>query len=228
MDILNAFISFMRDPREWLTGLLSLYGGWVYGLLFLVIFCETGLVVTPFLPGESLLFAAGAVVGGTGGQLDPWLLFAALTIAAIAGDTVNYWIGNKLGCRMLSNPNSKILKREHVERTQAFFAKYGGKTIILGRFVPFVRTFAPFLAGAGTMEYGRFLLFNVVGGTLWVAIAFGAGYFFGSVPIVESNLTLVLVGVVLVSLTPPVVEYITHKRKAALETTASSHRDERS
>jgi membrane-associated protein len=213
MDFINAFLAFMRDPKEWLTGVLSLYGAWVYALLFLVIFCETGLVVTPFLPGESLLFAAGAVARSAG-TLNPWLLFALLLAAAILGDTVNYWIGHKLGPAMLSKPNSRILKKEYIDKTHHFFEKYGGKTIILGRFVPFVRTFAPFLAGVGEMTYSKFLLYNVVGALAWVGLAFGAGYLFGGLPFVEENMTLILIAVVLVSLVPAMYEYFSHKIQA--------------
>ena len=218
MDLIGAFIEFFRDPKTWLTGVLAVYGSWVYAILFAVIFCETGLVVTPILPGESLLFAAGAVTGSARGALDPWLLFAVLCVAAILGDTVNYWIGHTLGPRMLANPNSRILKKEYLDRTHRFFAKYGGKTIILGRFVPFVRTFAPFMAGVGEMAYGRFLLYNIVGGVLWVGVAFGAGVFFGGLPFVEKNMTLILVAVVLVSLLPATYEYVSHRlqsRRAA-------------
>lgn len=212
MGLIDAFIGFMRDPKEWLTGILAVYGLWVYAILFAVIFAETGLVVTPFLPGESLLFAAGAVTSSAGAGLNPWLLFALLCAAAILGDTVNYWIGHKLGPRMLSNPNSRILKKEYLDRTHRFFEKYGGKTIILGRFVPFVRTFAPFLAGVGEMAYPKFLLYNFVGGIAWVGVAYGGGLAFGSVPFVEKNMTLVLVAVVLVSLLPATWEYVSHHR----------------
>ncbi len=217
MQLVEGFIAFLRDPKAWLTGVISVYGLWMYGILFLVIFCETGLVVTPFLPGESLLFAAGAVTSSAGSGMDPWLLFALLCVAAIAGDTANYWIGRKLGPRMLRNPDSRILKKEYLDRTHHFFERYGGKTIVLGRFVPFVRTFAPFLAGVGEMDYGHFLGYNVVGGILWVAIAFGGGYMFGSVPFVENNLSLVLVAVVLVSLIPATWEYLAHRRGKAAQ-----------
>ncbi len=210
MELIRTFIDFLRDPKEWLTAVLALYGSWVYVLLFLVIFCETGLVVTPFLPGESLLFAAGAVTASAG-ALNPWLLFLLLCVAAILGDTVNYWIGHTLGPRMLSKPDSKILKKEYLDRTHRFFEKYGGKTIILGRFVPFVRTFAPFLAGVGEMTYRKFLLYNVAGGVLWVGVAYGAGYLFGGLPFVENNMTIILIGVVLVSLIPAMYEYFSHK-----------------
>ena len=212
MAIITAFIEFFKDPKVWLTGVLDAYGLWVYGILFAVIFAETGLVVTPFLPGESLLFAAGAVTSSAGKGLNPWLLFFLLCVAAIAGDTVNYWIGHKLGPTMLRKPDSKILKKEYLDRTHRFFEKYGGKTIILGRFVPFVRTFAPFLAGVGAMTYPKFLLYNVIGGVAWVGVAFGAGLAFGSVPFVEQNMTLVLVAVVLVSLVPAMIEYWSHRR----------------
>lgn len=214
MPIINAFIDFFRDPKVWLIGVLDAYGLWMYALLFLVIFAETGLVVTPFLPGESLLFAAGAVTSSAGGaQLNPWLLFVLLLAAAVLGDTVNYWIGKKLGPKALANPDSKIFKKEYLDRTHRFFEKYGAKTIILGRFVPFVRTFAPFLAGVGEMDYTKFLTYNVVGAVAWVGVAFGGGYMFGSVPFVEDNLSLVLVGVVLVSLLPAIVEYLAHRRE---------------
>lgn len=212
MQIITAFLDFMRDPKVWLTGALNAYGLWVYGILFVVIFAETGLVVTPFLPGESLLFAAGAVTSSAGTALNAWALFGLLCAAAIVGDTVNYWIGHKLGPAMLRKPDSKILKKEYLDRTHRFFEKYGGKTVILGRFVPFVRTFAPFLAGVGAMTYPKFLLYNVIGGVAWVGVAFGAGVAFGTLPFVEKNMTLVLVGVVVVSLIPAMVEYWSHHR----------------
>lgn len=227
MDLLRTFIDFMRDPKDWLTGVLAAYGLWVYLLLFAVIFAETGLVVTPFLPGESLLFAAGAVTSSAGHALNPWLLFVLLCAAAILGDTVNYWIGHRLGPAVLSRPDSRIFKKEYLDRTHRFFAKYGGKTIILGRFVPFVRTFAPFLAGVGEMSYGKFLLYNVIGGVAWVGIAFGAGLAFGSVPFVEKNMTLVLVGVVLVSLLPATFEWLSHRRGRRLAEQGSDAPPER-
>lgn len=219
MELIEIFLAFMRDPKEWLTGVLAVYGSWVYVMLFMIIFAETGLVVTPFLPGESLLFAAGAVTASAG-RLDPWLLYGLLLVAAILGDTVNYWIGHTLGPRMLAKPDSRILKKQYLDRTHRFFEKYGGKTIILGRFVPFVRTFAPFLAGVGEMTYSRFFLYNVVGGFLWVTVAFGAGFLFGGLPFVEKNMTIILIGVVLVSLGPAIYEYVAHKVAARREALA--------
>lgn len=212
MSLITWFVDLLRNPHEVLQAFLAAYGAWAYALLFAVIFAETGLVVTPFLPGESLLFAAGAVAGSTS-VLNPWLLYGILLAAAILGDTVNYWIGKTLGPRMLRNENSRILKKEYLDKTHRFFHKYGGKTIILGRFVPFVRTFAPFLAGVGEMSYPRFFAYNVAGAFAWVTLAFGAGYLFGQVPFVEDNFTLVVVGIVAVSLLPGVYEYVMHHRE---------------
>lgn len=194
---------------------VSLWGVWMYLVLFLVIFAETGLVVTPFLPGDSLIFAAAAVAARGDTALNGWAIFLVLVAAAVLGDTANYWIGASLGPRMLRNHQSRILKKEHLDRTHAFFERYGGKTIILARFVPFVRTFAPFLAGFGEMHYRRFIEFNVVGAAAWVGIFTLAGYWFGRIPAVENNLTLVLIAVVVVTTIPIVVEYLRTRRASA-------------
>jgi membrane-associated protein len=222
MDLLKTLLEIVLHIDVFIDGQIHLWGAWMYVVLFLVIFCETGLVVTPFLPGDSLLFAAAAVAARPNSPLDIWILLAVLLAAAILGDTVNYWIGAKLGPRLLKNPDSKILKKEYLDKTHAFFERYGGKAIILGRFVPFVRTFAPFLAGVGEMHYRRFLEFNAIGGVLWVGLFVGSGYFFGRIPIVEKNLTLVLAAVVVVTTIPIVVEYYRSKRAARLEAAAAA------
>lgn len=213
MELLGDLIHILLHLDQHLAWFVQHYGSWVYALLFLIIFCETGLVVTPFLPGDSLLFVAGtlAAVGG----MDPLLLVGVLTVAAILGDTVNYWIGHLFGDRVLASDRLWLIKREHLERTQRFYARHGGKTIILARFVPIVRTFAPFVAGVGSMTYGRFLVFNAVGGIVWVAGLVLAGFFFGNLPVVKDNLTLVILGIIGVSVLPVFLEYLRHARAAA-------------
>lgn len=212
MELLADLIQILLHLDQHLAWFVQQYGAWVYALLFLIVFCETGLVVTPFLPGDSLLFVAGtlAAVGG----MDPVLLMGVLAVAAILGDTVNYWIGHFFGDRVFATERLRFIKREHLERTQRFYARHGGKTIILARFVPIVRTFAPFVAGIGSMAYARFLLYNVVGGLLWVVGLVLAGYFFGNLPAVKNNLTLVILGIVFVSVLPMVFEYLRHARTA--------------
>ena len=188
------------------------YGIWVYGLLFAIIFAETGLVVTPFLPGDSLLFAAGALAAT--GALDVRLLFLLLAGAAILGNTVNYSIGRFVGPRVFRGETShRLLNRQHLDRAHAFFEKYGGMAVVLTRFVPIIRTFVPFVAGAGAMRYPPFALYNVAGGALWVGICLGAGYLFGNVPVVKNNFSLVALGIVAVSMIPMLVEWMKHKRK---------------
>lgn len=215
MDLLKTLLDIVLHIDTFIDAQVTMWGLWMYVVLFLVIFCETGLVVTPFLPGDSLLFAAAAVAARPGNALDVWVLFVVMVAAAILGDTVNYWIGAKLGPALLRKPDSRIFKKEYLDKTHAFFERYGGKTIILGRFVPFVRTFAPFLAGVGEMHYGRFLEFNAVGGVAWVGIFISAGYFFGRIPAVAENLSLVLLGVVLVTLVPIVFESVRSRRADA-------------
>jgi membrane-associated protein len=212
MDLVKVLIDVVLHVDTFINGQVQLWGAWMYLVLFVVIFCETGLVVTPFLPGDSLLFAAAAVAARPDSPLNVWVLFAVMLAAAVLGDTANYWIGAKLGPALLKNPNSRIFRKEYLDRTHAFFERYGGKTIILGRFVPFVRTFAPFLAGVGEMHYRRFIEFNLVGGFAWVGAFIAAGFFFGRIPAVESNLTLVLLGVVLVTTIPILWEYLRTRR----------------
>jgi membrane-associated protein len=203
MDALQTLVDFILHFDEHLKTFVETYGTFTYFILFAIIFAETGLVVTPFLPGDSLLFAAGAIAAL--GSLNVWLLIVLLMIAAILGDTVNYWIGDFIGPRAFSG-KVPFLQQRHLQRTQNFYDKYGGKTIILARFVPIVRTFAPFVAGVGTMNYSRFLTYNVVGGVAWVLIFTLLGYFFGTLPIVQANFELVVIAIVLLSVLPAVWE----------------------
>lgn len=206
-DIIEWFIHFVLNMDTQLPLIINAIGGWTYLALFAVIFIETGVVIMPFLPGDSLLFAAGAVTANKQTGLNIVLLWTLLAVAAVAGDTVNYWIGHFLGPKVFTT-NSRWLKREHLERTQRFYEKHGGKTILLARFVPIVRTFAPFVAGVGKMRYGYFISYNVFGGILWTAIFLFAGYFFGTLPFVQHNFELIVIAIVLVSAVPAVVEYI--------------------
>ncbi len=212
MEYLQYVVDLFLHLDKHLHELIGQLGVWVYLVLFLVIFAETGLVFTPFLPGDSLLFAAGAIAGG--GALDPHILFLLLTFAGVLGDTVNYWIGKYLGPKLLRD-QSRFLKREYLDRTHAFFEKYGGKTIIIARFVPIVRTFAPFVAGIGAMTYAKFLFYNVIGAVLWVGICVYAGYIFGGFEIVKKNFTLVVLAIILISILPALIEIIRHRREAA-------------
>ena len=213
MDILAYLIDVVLHLDRHLVELIRDYGAWVYLILFLIIFAETGLVVTPFLPGDSLLFVAGTLAAA--GGMDIGLLILLLCVAAILGDSVNYAIGKHVGDRMVKS--GRFVRQEHVDRTHAFYEKYGGKTIVIARFVPIVRTFAPFVAGIGKMDYGRFLLFNVAGGIFWVISLTTAGYFFGNLPFVKDNLSLVVLGIVIASIMPAVIEYVRHRRAAAAE-----------
>lgn len=186
---------------------------WTYAILFAVIFCETGLVVTPFLPGDSLLFVAGAIAAQPGTSVNAHLLAAILFAAAVAGDSCNYTIGRFFGRKLFADPNSRIFKRSHLDKTHAFYRKYGGKTIVLARFVPIVRTFAPFVAGMGRMHYTRFMAFNLLGGAAWIALFCYAGYLFGDLPFVQQNLRLLIVAIVFVSLLPAVAEVVRSRRR---------------
>ncbi len=199
MDWLTQVVDLFLHLDEHLTNVFGRYGAWTYAILFLIIFLETGVVVTPFLPGDSLLFAAGAL--SASGSLNPVVLFVLLSIAAIVGDSVNYAIGRRVGPRVFSE-KMRWLKREHLERTQRFYEKHGGKTIVLARFIPIVRTFAPFVAGVGTMAYGRFALYNIVGGIAWTAIFVFGGYFFGNLPVVREHFEFVILAIIGLSVLP--------------------------
>ncbi len=204
-------IKFILHFDEYLKIIINTFGPLTYIFLFLIIFAETGFVVTPFLPGDSLLFVAGTLAGS--GLLNFWLVYLTLLFAAILGDTVNYWIGHMIGPRVFTRENSRVFKKEYLEKTREFYEKHGGKTIILARFVPIVRTFAPFVAGVGKMHYNTFLLYNVTGGFIWVTSLTLAGYFFGGLPIIKNNFEFAVIGIVLISLLPMIIEYMKHKRE---------------
>lgn len=210
VEFISKIIDFLLHVDVYLNDIITQYGAWTLGLLFLVIFMETGFVVTPFLPGDSLIFAAATFAAR--GSLNPWLLFVLLAIAAVAGDTVNYWIGHRVGAKAYSG-EVRWIKKEYMERTHAFFAKHGGKTIFLARFVPIVRTFAPFVAGASQMPYGFFIRWNLIGGVVWVAIFTLLGYFFGNIPFVQEHFELVIIGIVLISFVPAVAEAVKARRE---------------
>ncbi len=203
MDIILKIVDFILHVDVYLSDIIAQYGAWTQALLFLIIFMETGVVVTPFLPGDSLIFAAATFAAR--GALNPWVLFISLAIAAIAGDTVNYWIGHRVGAKAYTG-EVKWIKKEYMERTHVFFEKQGGKTIFLARFVPIIRTFAPFVAGVSRMPYGFFIRWNIIGGIVWVAIFTLLGYFFGNIPFVQHNFELVIIAIIIISLVPAVME----------------------
>ena len=215
MDFLLDFI-FHID--QYMIDIVQEYHTWTYVILFLIIFCETGLVVIPFLPGDSLLFVAGAIAALPDTPLDVNMLFLILFVAAVLGDSCNYMIGRFFGRTLFSNPNSRIFRRSHLEKTHEFYKKYGGKTIIFARFVPIVRTFAPFVAGMGSMHYYYFMLYNLIGGALWIAIFCYAGYFFGDLPFVQENLKLLIVAILAVSVLPAAVEVVRARLKSRKQT----------
>ena len=209
MDLLPRIIDLFLHLDQHLGQLISQYGTWTHLILFVIVFCETGLVVTPFLPGDSLLFAAGTFAAL--GALDLWVLVLLLIIAAIAGDTLNYWIGAYVGPRAFRG-DIRFLRKEYLDRTHAFYEKHGGKTIIMARFVPIIRTFAPFVAGVGAMSYPRFLAYNVVGAVLWVGLFVLGGYFFGNISVVRENFTLVILAIIAISVLPIVIEAVRARR----------------
>ncbi len=213
MELIKTFIDLFLHLDQHLIWVFDNYGLWTYLILFLIIFCETGLVVTPFLPGDSLLFGVGALAAGS--ALDIGWLFILLSIAAILGDTVNYWIGHLVGPKVFHREESRFLKKEYLDRTHRFYEKYGGKTIILARFVPIIRTFAPFVAGIGRMSYWRFAGYNIVGGLVWIGSFLFAGYFFGNIPAVKENFTLVILGIIAVSILPGVIELVRARVRTA-------------
>lgn len=211
MEFIQTLIDFILHIDKHLVEIVSEYQTWTYLILFLIIFAETGFVVTPFLPGDSLLFAAGAIIARPESGLNIFLMMILLILAAILGDLVNYHIGDYVGPKAFSG-KYKLLKKEYLEKTQNFYIKHGGKTIIYARFVPIVRTFAPFIAGIGTMSYGRFASYNVVGAIAWVASFLLIGYFFGGLPIIKQNFTYVIFGIIIISLIPPLLEILKKKK----------------
>lgn len=209
---MTELVNFVLHLDDKLGVIAQTYGFWTHGLLFLVIFLETGLVVTPFLPGDSLLFGAGAL--SARGFLDPFLLFVLLSAAAILGDTVNYWIGYRVG-RKVFERDRPFISEEYLKRTQRFYEKHGKKTIIIARFVPIIRTFAPFIAGVGRMNYAEFISYNVFGGILWIGLFVFGGYFFGNIPAVKENFALAILAIIVISLIPAIVEFWKHKSSSA-------------
>lgn len=212
MELLKQFIDIFLHLDKHLSDVISNYGTLTYLILFLIIFVETGLVIMPFLPGDSLLFAAGALAANPANNLNVFLLMVLLFIAAVIGDTLNYAIGNYIGPRVFSR-DYLLLKKEHLNKTQAFYEKHGGKTIIFARFIPIIRTFAPFVAGVGTMKYSKFITFNIVGGALWIVSFLALGYLFGDLPIVKKNFTLLIFGIIFLSILPPIIEVVRGQMK---------------
>ena len=211
MEILSHLVDFIIHLDHHLDQIIRHYGTWTYLIVFLIVFCETGLVVTPFLPGDSLLFVLGAFAAM--GMLDIWIVAILLTLAAILGDSVNYLVGHKLSPRVFRHEEIKFIKREYLERTQRFYEKYGGKTIIIARFVPIIRTFAPFMAGVGDMRYSKFLFYNVLGAILWVSGIVSCGYFFGNIPIIKENFSSVVYLIIFISILPAIIEILRHRKK---------------
>lgn len=217
---LVQFADLFLHLDKHLGQLIQSYGGWTYLILFLIIFCETGLVVTPILPGDSLLFAIGTFCAL--GYLDLWSVLGLLSVAAVLGDTVNYGIGHYIGPKVFHYKDSRIFRKEYLQKTHEFYEKYGGKTIIIARFVPIVRTFAPFVAGVGAMTYGKFILYNIAGGLLWIFSITLAGYFFGNIPVVKNNFTAVIMAIIVISVLPGFFEYFRHKREKRLPAAAGT------
>jgi membrane-associated protein len=212
MEMILKFFDMLLHLDKYIDLLIRDYGMWTYLIFFIIVFCETGLVVTPFLPGDSLLFVAGTFAAL--GSLNLTWLLVILSAAAILGDTINYWIGNYIGPKVFQMQNSRVFRKEYLDRTHQFYEKYGPITIVIGRFIPIIRTFAPFLAGVGSMTYGKFLVYNVVGGILWIASFTLGGYFFGNLPFVKKNFTLVIVAIIVISVMPTVIEYMRQRRQA--------------
>ncbi|MCT1530578.1 DedA family protein [Sphingobacterium daejeonense] len=210
MDLIYSLIDFILHIDDHLVEIVNNYQTWTYLILFLIIFAETGLVVTPFLPGDSLLFAAGAIIAKPETNLNVFLMWGLLMVAGILGDMVNYHIGKYIGPKAFSG-KYKFLKKEYLEKTEKFYEKYGGKTIIYARFVPIVRTFAPFVAGVGSMSYGKFASYNVIGAILWVTSFLFIGYFFGGLPIIKDNFTIVVFAIIFLSILPPIIEIVKEK-----------------
>jgi membrane-associated protein len=210
MELIKGLTEILLHLDTHLDSVIRNYGVWTYGILFLIIFLETGLVVTPFLPGDSLLFAGGTFAAL--GSLDVKWLVIFLSIAAIAGDTVNYWIGHATGPKVFTKQKSRFFNKDYLRRTHQFYEKYGGKTIIIARFIPIIRTFAPFVAGIGSMTYGRFITYNITGGVAWVLILVLVGYFFGNIPFIKHNFSLAIAAIIFLSILPGIIEFLRHRK----------------
>ncbi len=211
MEIILKLIDFILHLDKYLSVIIQAYGAWTYFLLFLIIFCETGLVVTPILPGDSILFAVGTFAAL--GSLNVFWLFVLLSVAAIIGDTINYWVGHFVGPKIFAKENVRFLNKKYLERTHRFYEKHGGKTIIIARFIPIIRTFAPFVAGIGQMSYWRFISYNIIGGITWPAIFIFGGYYFGNINFVKNNFSAVIIAIIIISVIPVVIEFIRQCRK---------------
>ncbi|MBI2486898.1 MAG: DedA family protein [Deltaproteobacteria bacterium] len=211
MELIKDLIDILLHFDKYLDLIIRNYGTWTYLLLFLIIFCETGLVITPFLPGDSLLFAAGTFAAI--GSLDAGLLVISLSIAAIAGDNVNYWVGHFIGPKAFNKEKSRFLNKEYLDRTYEFYEKFGGKTIIIARFLPIIRTFAPFVAGIGRMTYWRFTIYNITGGIIWILTFVLGGYLFGNIPLIKNNFKLVIIAIIIISLLPGIIEFLRQRNK---------------
>jgi membrane-associated protein len=215
VELLTSFIDIVLHLDVHLLAIMQAYGMWIYAILFMIIFCETGLVVMPFLPGDSLLFVVGALCGV--GALEIQLVLPLLMAASFLGDSTNYWIGRLLGMRLVKRANSRFLKHEHLEKTHTFYKKHGGKAILFARFLPIVRTFAPFVAGIGLMRYRIFMLFSALGSVAWISLFILGGYFLGNIPVVKDNLTLMVVVVIAISFLPALREFIRHRRTYSID-----------
>ncbi|WP_439153527.1 DedA family protein [Xenorhabdus littoralis] len=226
IDFAKFIVDFILHIDAHLAELVASYGDWVYGILFLIIFCETGLVVTPFLPGDSLLFVAGALSALGSNDLNVHIMVILMITAAIIGDAINYTIGRIFGEKLFTNPNSKIFRRSYLDKTHEFYEKHGGKAIILARFVPIIRTFAPFVAGMGKMSYRHFAAYNVIGAFIWVLLFTYAGYLFGDMPIIQQNLKLLIVAIIFISILPGIIEIWRHRRAASKKATGSAAESE--
>lgn len=211
MEFFSSLIDLVLNLDTHLLALTEEYGVWVYGILFLIIFSETGLVIAPFLPGDSLLFVAGALCGM--GSLELGLLVPLLIVAAFSGDNTNYWIGRLVGLRLITRANGHFFKQEHLDKTSAYYRKHGGKTILFARFLPIVRTFAPFVAGIGRMRYRVFVLFSALGSVVWISFFTVGGYFFGNIPVIRDNLTVMVLAIIFISILPAIVEFIRQRKK---------------
>lgn len=222
---MHTLIDFILHLDKYLGLIIEQFGTVTYALLFFVIFCETGLVVMPFLPGDSLLFVAGTLAGK--GYVNIVLLYVVFLAAAVLGDTANYWVGHFFGPKVFSKKSSRFLNPQHLEKTRHFFEKYGGKAIIIGRFIPIVRTFAPFVAGIGSMHYGKFIVYNIIGGTLWVTLFTLGGYFLGSLPIIQKNFHIAIFGIIGISMIPPVWEFVKSRKGKHVTTTPSVEKIEK-
>ena len=213
MELLTGFIDIVLHLDAHLLALVQEYGMWIYAILFAIIFAETGLVIAPILPGDSLLFVIGALCGM--GSLELQIAMPLLIVAAFMGDNTNYWVGRLLGLRLLNHASQKLIKHEHLEKTHAFYAKHGGKTVIFARFLPIIRTFAPFVAGIGTMNYRQYVMYSIIGGVSWIGSLTLAGYFFGNIPVIKDNLTLMILAIIFISFIPAIREFIKHRRQQA-------------